>query len=154
MDNVQNCDRVIFLFVIYQTGLSEPNIWHNKSVGDDDDINEEYKITATSKCVTEVQSRFRSVQFSTGHQELTRCAPQFQDDRWGGLPTYEHSATGLVAPGTAGCTRRTIGALVFSAALPAPMQPPVSPPPCRHHLRLQVMRPRADPSQAGRHHVS
>jgi hypothetical protein len=153
MDNVQNCDRVIILFVIYLTGVSETNIWHNNSV-DDDDINDEYQTTATSKCVMEVQSRFRSVQSNTGHQVLTRCAPQFQDDRWGGGPAYEHPAAGLVAPGTAGCTRGPTGALVFDAALPAPLQPSISPPPCCHHLRLQVMRPRADPSQAGRHHVS
>jgi hypothetical protein len=90
----------------------------------------------------------------TLYQVLTCCALQFQDDWWGGGPAHEHSAAGLVAPGTAGCTRGTAGTLVVDAALPAPLQPSVSPPPCSHHLRLQVLRPGADSRQAGRHHVS
>jgi hypothetical protein len=85
---------------------------------------------------------------------VSPSALQFQDARWGGGPTYEFSAKGLLAIGASRGARGTAGVLVGHAALAASLQPPISPPPRCHHLRLQVMCPGANPRQTGRYHVS
>ncbi|KAJ9592908.1 hypothetical protein L9F63_015413, partial [Diploptera punctata] len=71
----------------------------------------------------------------------------------GSRPPHEHTTAGLIPPGASGGARGADGALVFPIAPATPIKSTISPPPCRHYLRLQILRSGANQGKAGRHNL-